>query len=217
MQKFLVVDDHRLFLEGMRHLLKKVGDDIALELSTSVADALLRIDQGARYDLLLLDIELPEMDGFAMIESLNQRSIVVPIIVISSTTDVSVVRRCLTLGASGFINKNSSIDDMVTAIKRVLAGEIALPQNYLDQLEVIGSNDKQKIIVPAAVQTIGERQREVLSLIDRGMSNKQIANILSISEATVKYHIGILFKYLEVRNRTACLAKAREEGLIGQP
>lgn len=214
MQKFLVVDDHRLFLEGMRHLLQKVGSDISIDLSTSVRDALIKIDRGERYDLLLIDIALPDMDGFALIESLTQRNIIVPIIVVSSTTDTSIVRRCLALGASGFINKNASSDEMVSSIKRVLAGELALPANYLDQLEVLHTGDQQQLIAPVDKQSVGQRQYEVLNLIDRGMSNKQIANVLSISEATVKYHIGILFKHLEVKNRTACLAKAREQGLI---
>jgi len=214
MKRFLVVDDHRLFLEGMRHLLQKLGDEIELDLSVSVASALLRFDQGHQYDLLLLDLELPEMDGFMLIESLHQRNIIVPMIVISSTTDISVIRRCMALGVSGFINKNAFADDMIFAIKRVLAGEISLPQNYLDELDTVALVDKQKALAPAAIQPVGVRQREVLSLINRGMSNKQIANVLSISEATVKYHIGILFKHLEVRNRTACLAKARQQGML---
>lgn len=214
MQKFLVVDDHRLFLEGMRHLLAQLGDAVSLDLSASVSDALLKIDQGNHYELLLLDIQMPEMDGFSLIESLNQRNIVVPIILVSSTTDFSKIRRGIELGASGFINKNASVDEMLESIKTVLAGGISLPEDFSDDLEVMARHDDKRVLAPTTNTKLGDRQREVLHLIDTGLSNKQIANVLSVSKATVKYHIRILFRYFEVRNRTACLAKAREQGII---
>lgn len=214
MQRFLVVDDHRLFLEGMRHLLGQLDGDIELDLAVSVAHALQHLDGGKKYDLLLLDIELPGMNGFKLIQSLRKRNIVLPIIVVSSTTEISTVRRCMELGALGFIHKNTSSSEMVAAIEKVLAGEISLPEPFASELALVEQANEKSVLAPAKLQEVGERQFEVLQLIDQGLSNKQISSVLAISEATVKYHIGILFKHFCVRNRTACLAKARDSGLL---
>jgi len=215
MQRFLVVDDHRLFLEGMRHLLSELGDDVSVELTDNVESGLAKIDQGNKYDLLLVDISLPEMDGYALIQSLNERGLIVPVVVVSSTSDISDIRRCLRMGASGFIHKNSSSEEMLIAVKKVLAGDIALPEDLYRQLDVVTRAKKQdQILAPSDKPEIGDRQLDVLKLMDEGLSNKQIARVLAISEATVKYHIGVLFKHLGVKNRTSCLHKARERKLI---
>jgi DNA-binding NarL/FixJ family response regulator len=215
MQRFLIVDDHRLFLEGMQHLLAKLGKDISIDTTDTVAGALHRFDQDIHYDLLLLDISLPEMGGLVLIQSLNQRGIILPIIIVSSSSDIGEIRQCLTLGASGFIHKNASSSEMLEAIKRVLAGEIALPDSLSSQLDLaIRPDNNQHVMVPAEHKEIGQRQIEVLKLIDEGLSNKQIAKVLAISEATVKYHVSVLFKQLDARNRTSCLIKAREHKLL---
>jgi DNA-binding NarL/FixJ family response regulator len=215
MKRILLVDDHRLFLDGMQHMLKQLGDDVCIDSTDTVAGALRKFDEKIRYDLLLLDISLPEMSGFSMIQSLNERGIILPIAVISSSSDVNDIRRCLELGASGFIHKNSSGEEMLSAVKRILDGQVVLPHNISSQLDLaLRSDNNDPILVPTSNPSIGERQIEVLKLIDQGMSNKQIASVLAISEATVKYHIGILFKQLGVRNRTSCLIKARQKNMI---
>ena len=215
MRRFLVVDDHRLFLEGMQHMLQKLGEDVRIETADTVAGALNKFDNHHQYDLLLLDISLPEMSGLNLIQSLNQRGIILPIIIVSSSSDVAEIRRCLELGASGFIHKNASSAEMLNAVKQVLAGEIVLPESLSSQLDLaLRPDSSERILVPGEQQEIGERQIEVLKLIDEGMSNKQIAKVLAISEATVKYHVGILFKQLGARNRTSCLIKARERNFL---
>ena len=104
---------------------------------------------------------------------------------------------------------------MLDGIQKVLSGEIVLPQNLGSHLDLALRPDSDELaLVPADNRDIGKRQIEVLQLIDQGMSNKQIGKVLAISEATVKYHIGILFKHLGVRNRTSCLIKAREKNIL---
>ncbi len=215
MQRILLVDDHRLFLEGMQHLLMRLGEDVNVETTDTVGGALNKFVEGERYDLLLLDISLPEMSGFSLMQSLSQRGIILPMVIVSSTSDLVDIRRCFELGASGFIQKNASSTEMLSSVRRVLAGEVVLPENLSSQLELALRPDKDEpMLMPSVNQEIGSRQIEVLKLIDQGMSNKQIAKILAISEATVKYHIGVLFKQLGVRNRTSCLVKAREKNIL---
>lgn len=213
-KKFLLVDDHRLFLEGMRYMLERLEGEVEVDTADSVAGALHLFESGKQYDLLLLDLSLPELDGFSLIKSLDQRSIILPIVIVSSTSEIADIRLGLQMGASGFIHKNASSDEMLSAVKRVLAGELVLPDTLSSQLQVALRNDDQQFLTPEPEQGIGSRQLEVLKLIDEGMSNKQIAKILAISEATVKYHIGILFKHLGAKNRTSCLLKAREKNYL---
>ncbi len=218
MKKFLVVDDHNLFLEGMCFMLNELEGHVQVDTASSVERAITLLEQKDDYDLLLADISLPEMDGFSLLQSLNQRAIVLPIMMVSSTSDIGDIRRCLELGASGFIHKNAAISEMLDAVIRVLAGNIVLPENISSQLDMLlRPNTKELIIVPVEHKEIGERQIEVLNLMDSGMSNKQIAKVLAISEATVKYHIGILFKQLGAKNRTSCLLKAREKRILNHP
>lgn len=215
MQRILLVDDHRLFLEGMQHMLGRLGEGVHIETTDTVAGALNKFDDNVKYDLLLLDISLPEMSGFCLMQSLSQRGIILPIVIVSSASDLVDIRRCFELGASGFIQKNASSAEMLSSIQRVLAGEVVLPENLSSQLELALRPDKSEpMLMPGINQEIGSRQIDVLKLIDQGMSNKQIAKVLAISEATVKYHIGILFKQLGARNRTSCLVKAREKNLL---
>ncbi len=209
-RKFLLVDDHRLFLEGMQYMLEKIDAEIRVDTADSVVGALHLFDSGKHYDLLLLDLALPNMDGFSLIQSLHKRGIIVPIVIVSSTSDVADIQRGLQMGVSGFIHKNASSDEMQSAIRRVLLGELVLPESMSTSLKAAVLSDQTTTLIPESDQAIGPRQIEVLKLIENGMSNKQIARVLAISEATVKYHIGVIFRQLNANSRTACLAKARE-------
>ncbi len=213
-KKFLIIDDHRLFMEGMRHLLGKL-DNVQVDLAESVTVALHKLEAGIQYDLLLLDISIPELDGFTLLQSLTERDMVVPVVMISASFDIDDVRKSIQLGALGFIHKNSTGQDMLASIKAVLSGKTVIPPEFHDQLDIVQSrHGARPQLVPVANQCLGARQIAVLRLMADGLSNQQIATVLAITEATVKYHIGILFKELGVRSRTACIKQARLQSLL---
>lgn len=210
----MLVDDHRLFLDGMRHILRQLGK-VDLLAFDSVSAALREIDRDTHFDLLILDLSLPEMGGLTMMQSLEQRGVIIPTVIVSSASDVTTIRRALEMGASGYIHKNASSQDMIQALQRVLQGEVVLPESLSSQLEwVVQSHGAKKTTFVPEQTAISERQIEVLNLVDQGLSNKQIAKVLAISEATVKYHVGLIFKNLGAKNRTSCLLIARQQGLL---
>ena len=206
----LVVDDHRLFLEGMRHLLLGLGDDIELDLVDSVVKAIDKIDHGNNYQLLVMDIALPQVDGFSFLKSLNERKILIPTIVISASSNISDINRVMKLGALGFINKNTSSEEMLAAVRMVLKGEIYLSDDVWPKMKLYPSALKdQHTLEDESNEGVGERQFEVLQLVVDGLSNKQIATVLNIGESTVKYHVTILFKHFEVSSRTSLIKQAQ--------
>lgn len=206
----LVVDDHRLFLEGMRHLLLGLGDGVELDLVNNVVSAIEKIDGGNNYQLLVMDIALPQVDGFSFLKSLNERKILIPTIVISASSNISDINRVMKLGALGFINKNTSSEEMLAAVRMVLKGEIYLPDDIWPKMKLYPSALKdQQSLVDTSNEGVGERQIEVLQLVVDGLSNKQIATVLNISESTVKYHVTILFKHFEVSSRTSLIKQAQ--------
>lgn len=212
---FLLVDDHHLFLEGMRHMLERMDNEVHIDTTDSVQGALTKLQTGSHYDLILLDLSLPEVDGFSLLKSLQTHSIVIPVIAVSSASDVSQIRKCLQYGASGFINKIATSDEMMQAIQTVLSGNIALPENLGSNLDIaLRPRKKNKVTQLNNERDIGARQIEVLELMNDGLSNKKIAETLDISEATVKYHVQILFKHFNVKNRISCLLKASEHNLL---
>lgn len=208
--KILVVDDHQLFLEGMRHLLLVLGPEVEVDLVESVEKAIQKIDQGNIYQLLIMDIELPQVDGFSFLTSLNERKVLIPSVVISASSSINDIHRVMKLGALGFIHKNTSSEAMLAAVRKVLNGEIYLPDEIWPKMKLypaaLSNNQYEQSMHH---EGIGERQVEVLKLVADGLSNKQISSVLNIAESTVKYHVGILFKHFEVASRTALIRKSQ--------
>jgi len=208
--QILLADDHPLFLDGMRHILARLDDAVQVHCADSGEAALRQLRGENEFDLLLLDLGLPDTDGLGLLHSLREEAILVPVIVVSASENLHQVRAALATGALGFIPKSYHAGQMLDAIRAVLeTGEVYLPDAIrarIDQLEADGS--------PTAAQGITARQRQVLGLLAQGLANKQIAQRLHLTEHTVKAHLGALFQLLKVGNRTECVQKARRLGLL---
>jgi len=209
--RILILDDHRLFLEGLRHVLEQLGDDIRIVAANTTERALALLDDGQRFNLILADLSLPGLDGFSFLAALRQRRIATPVVVISGTSDLADVNRALDNGALGFIPKSLGSRELLLALNQVLDGEIYVPAAYAS---AIFDNNTTNGRASSNAEGIGPRQLEVLKLMAEGKSNKQIATVLDITEATVKSHIGALFRALAVKNRTACVREAARRDLI---
>ncbi|RME84935.1 MAG: DNA-binding response regulator [Caldilineae bacterium] len=211
--RILVVDDHCLFLEGMRYLLGCLGDKVEVDQCNRVSSAICRLDRGERYALMLIDLTMPDMDGFSLLQAIRERRIHCPVAVVSATSDPDTVRRAMRAGARGFIPKGTDASTMLCGLRTLLDGGEFLPEalwNLIDDQPLHGDAPDR-----ASGDTgIGRRQMEVLDLLNEGLSNKQIAAVLSVSEATVKYHVTLLFRALGVKSRTACVREAQRRGII---
>ena len=211
-----VVDDHQIFLDGIRLMLNAMDEDIQVTTFENGEVALEQLDSGVEIDLLLLDMSMPDIDGLGFLKALKYRNLSIPVIVVSATENLSKIRSVIEAGAKGFIPKSYRAAEIQDAIQVVLSGTVFLPQSL--QSLVLEKNNSNLIEGEnSAAKThdgISGRQLEVLELSAKGFSNKQIARFLYLSENTVKTHVTRLFQFFEVTNRTACVAKAQDSGVI---
>lgn len=209
--QILAIDDHPLFVDGLKMLLQQHGRASSVRITNNAADALSLLDQGYEPDLLLLDLNLPGMGGFSLLRILQQRGLMSPILVVSASQSIHDARSALENGAMGFVSKASHSDELLEAIDSVLNGDPYLPPEWRDTLSNSGDEARTSLARQAGITG---RQLEILHLLAQGYANKMIAYELGLSEATVKVHLREVFKALKVTNRTACVKAANDMGLL---
>lgn len=211
----MIVDDHRLFADGLGRLLETLDRPVKLTRCYTAQQAIDQLEIN-RFDLLLADLHMPDIDGLGLLQAINVRQISTPVAMVSSTEDIQMIGHLMKNGAIGFIPKSASSESMLEAVSTLLSGNIYLPDDLWDRLDILSHAPIENISnpSPSKYHAIGFRQLEVLELMAQGRTNKQISTILAISEATVKYHVGILFRSLNVKNRTACINAALPLNLI---
>lgn len=194
--KILIVDDHSLFADALALALESQG--LSVTNAASGAQAL-EIAEKAEFDLVLLDMILPDVHGEVLLKSFKQDKPSWKVIVVSS---VNVDRtRIASLGADGFINKAENISTMMEAINSVLVGN-----SYFD--------DRVEGIALPVEYSLSPRQQTVAESMAQGLSNKQIAHNMNISEGTVKQQVNRIFKILDVKNRANCIRKLGQLDLL---
>jgi len=209
--KFLVVDDHELIREAMRGALKQLDGDAAILEAADSRQAMLLIDENADLDLILLDLNLPDRDGFSVLVELRKTYPAISVVVMSAQQDHDSVVKALNLGAVGFIPKSATRKMILGALQLVMSGDTYIPRQALpeqppltttppptSQAKPETGGDK----VSPADLGLTERQIDVLALIMQGKSNKAICRVLDLSEPTVKSHVSAILRALKVSNRT---------------
>ncbi len=212
--RLLLCDDHAIFREGLKTILAELQAE--LHESSSTDELLAALEQDADVDVVLLDLRMPGTDGFAALRELRSTYPTVPVVIVSASEDPVEVRRAMDEGASGFIPKSSAPDIFRTALQLVLQGSVYLPPALL------ASSGSDAAKAPAELPRPGRRspddvltprQREILVLMSRGLTNAEIGSALSIAEPTVKTHISAILQGLNVSNRTEAALVMRELGL----
>lgn len=194
--RILLLDDHALFREGLRTLLDQFLSEAELVEATTLRQALERL-KGPPFDLMLVDLDLPDARQIEAPQALHQAAPDTPLIVISMTERRDLVAQSLRLGARGFISKADSSRQMMTTIGAVLQGGTSIPARFTDPGR------------PSAAPALSARQTEVLGLLAEGLSNKEIASRLGIAEVTVKVHVHHVLKALGTSSRAKAAALAR--------
>lgn len=206
--KILIADDHALFREGLQLNLEQFFNPVQILSAETYAQALQVLKDTPQIHLVLVDLDMPDKNWQEGLESLMKQAPQSLFVVISATEDVKVIRAVMEKGAKGYISKRSEPKIVTAAIKLVLDGGTYLPPLILESLtpnKAMPENKNGKLTA---------RQSEVLQYISQGLSNKQIAYELGVSEATVKLHINAMLKALKATNRTQALVNAQKEGLI---
>jgi DNA-binding NarL/FixJ family response regulator len=201
--KTLVIDDHTLIREALRGLFGQLNPDTVLLEASDCAEAMCLVEQHPDLDLILLDLTLPDRDGFSMLAELREYHPTTAVVVLSGSNERHDVNRALELGAVGYIPKTTSHDVMLSALKLIFAGGIYIPPEILDR-ELSPTDGDTALHSPTALG-LTERQTEVLALLAQGKCNKAIGRTLGLAEPTIKNHVTAIFKALKVTRRTEAI------------
>ncbi len=205
--KVIVADDHPLFRTAIKEALEaNQGETTFLEANSfeSLQDL---VDENQDVDLVLLDLHMPGVSGFAGLVYLCKRYPSVPVVIISATEDPLVIKRAMEHGAAGFIPKSSSLETIIGAIDQILMGELWAPVSVQSNLP---GNNVSELALAERMAQLTPQQFKVLMMMSQGLLNKQIAYELTVSEATIKAHVTAIMSKLNVSNRTQAVMAANQ-------
>ncbi len=216
--KFLLIDDHVLIREALRGVLKELRRDATVLEAATCRQAEQLVEEHGDLEVILLDLNLPDGDGFRVLAQWREHHPEISIVVLSASSDRDNVVRALDIGAVGFIPKSAQRAVMIGALELVLSGGIYIPPEILVRGTLALSNSAAKEVAIDRLQVspadcgLTERQVEVLALMTQGKSNKAIGRVLALAEPTVKNHVAALLKALKVKNRTEAAMAVVEYG-----
>ena len=215
--EILLVEDHRLVADALHVLLKETIPSSNVTACYSTQHALSLVDVGQKFDLVLTDLLMPGIDGIGLLIGLKNRDKSIPVVIITGSDVDAHVRSAIENGASGFIIKTLPAAEMIAGLKIVANGGTFFPERFFNLNQTnVRSNYEEPSAKDFSGIKLGRKQLNVLQLMADGNSNKQISQIVGITEATVKYHTSQLFKQLDVKNRTSCVREAQKRGLINK-
>ena len=198
--KIIIVDDHPVVLQGFAYMLKNIaGLELVGEFTD--ADSGLTFIENEQVDVVLLDINLPGKNGIDACAEIQGINSACKIIAISNLNEYSIIQRMLQAGASGYLLKNASADEVLAAIHQVAAGGIALSRNVQEIIDSAHSGE---------LPVITRREKEVLQLLSQGLSSGEIGERIFISPLTVESHRRNLLQKFRVVNVAALIHKAME-------
>ena len=197
----LLVDDHSLFREGLKYALLKLSDDVRIFEAGNCRGAFSYARKND-FDIILLDIKLPDMSGIKALKKLRSITPATPIVILTASEEPYIIKQALDNGAVGYIHKSLTTNVMIKALKLVLGGGQYVPKHILKKLpsgKMYNMSDLTK------------RQMQILKFLKQGQSNKEIAEQLKIADNTVRVHISGIFQVLGVSNRTEAAMVALQE------
>jgi len=204
--KILHADDHPMFREGLRFFLQLLGTQVTVLEAGNLRAALDKLALEWPVDLLLLDLQMPGMSEVEGFLAIRRAYPTLPVVIVSGVNDPQIIRTLLDRGARGYIPKFTGSEQLMDALRRVLNGEIYVPDAvFLPQSQPAGNGESAPLT---------SRQLQILPLLAEGMPNKRIADALGLTEGTVKQHLKDLFRRLHANNRTQAVREARRMGLL---
>jgi NarL family two-component system response regulator LiaR len=205
--RVLLVDDHMVVRSGLSTVLT-VYDDLQLVGEAGDGEEAIRLCESLQPDVVLMDLVMPKVDGVTATKTIKERWPNIQIIALTSFKEKEYVEGALKAGASGYLLKNVSAEELVAAIRRVTTGQPSLSPEAAQVLI-------QKVNEPPTPgQDMTEREREILALMVEGLANNEIAERLTVSQSTVKFHVSNILSKLGVTGRTEAVALAVKYHLV---
>lgn len=208
--KVMLADDHALMREGIRKLLEFDGSIEVIEQAGDGFECLEKL-KTVRPDILLLDINMPRMNGIDVLEELKSKKDSIKVLILTVHSEVEYLVKAVDIGADGYILKDSGSEELKQAINLIVSGETYIQPSLIPALNSRLINrdiDKEKL------ESLTKREVEILAQVASGMFNKEIAVNLSISERTVKNHISNIFKKIDVSDRTQAAVFAIRNDIV---
>lgn len=220
--KFLVADDHELYLQGLEFVLKKEYPGVELVLAGDYNEIIDILSRQNDFDLIITDLAMPGGNWLESLQKIHNIAPELPIIIVSAVFDKEILQKTYNIGVSGYVSKSFPNNIIVSAINLVLAGGMYIPPDLVKMSVKYSSGQFEDLIrgfdssqkKSADDKLLTPRQLDVLRCLADGLSNKQIAYKLGLSEGTVKIHITLLMRALNVSNRVAAVRAGERAGLI---
>ena len=210
MIRVMIADDHSMVREGLKSLLELDGDIEVIEQAENGIDCLEKLEKIIP-DVLLLDINMPSMDGLEVIEKLKENKSKVKVLLLTAHNEAEYLLKAVELGIGGYVLKDAPSSVLRNAIDAVIQGETFIQPSLLPILDDKMEEKKQDNI---KIDSLTKRELEVLKLLAVGMYNKEIGEQLDITERTVKNHVSNIFKKIDVSDRTQAAVFAIRNSLI---
>jgi DNA-binding NarL/FixJ family response regulator len=207
--KVLVADDHRLIVNAIRIALEDT-EDIEIVGETSSGAAVLPLIESTHPDIVLLDMMMPQMDGLTCLERIGKRYPDVKVVMVSAVDDPALIQAAFDRGARAFVAKHVDPRDLASVIRQANEGTVYQP------LGLRNGNEPAPPRLPEDA-SLTESQLKVLQALTRGMSNKEIAKELWLSEQTVKFHLSNIYRALNVSSRSEAIRYAYQHALVENP
>lgn len=209
--KVLLVDDHQIIIDGLRSVLQKT-EDIEVAGEASNGQEALKLTALLNFDVILMDIDMPVMNGIETLKTLKMKNYSAKVIILSMHNEAGMVKNLIALGAAGYLLKNAGADEVTLAIRKVMSGKQHFSADLT--LSLLHSGAQQQNARQQPQIQLTTRETEILQFIAKGFSNKEIGKSLYISHRTVDTHRTNLMHKLGVSNIAGLVSYAIKNGLI---
>jgi len=215
MMKILIVDDHALVRRGLNYVVKEGFPDAEVTEAESAAAALEFLQGGTKIDLALVDVRMPDLDGLELLRAMKTDRPELPVIMLSTYDNAPYVKRALADGASGYLLKDATPEDLSQAINVAMSGSgnVLSPRVIQNLFEEHESSGRDHANGRRGEYNLTQREHDILELLAEGRANREIAGRLYLSEKTVKAHLAAIFRKLGVTNRTQAAMMAVQMGV----